>query len=121
MQQRNKFLLNNSITIRKIIAGLLLVLFAFGMTPKITLHDLVATHTDSRIKKKNTDPTSSQIAKSTFNCQCDNLVSESPFETIPLAVTHAAELIYSTFQANNGAATYSTTLFLFGFRGPPSR
>ena len=97
------------------------MLFAFGMTPKITLHDLVATHTDSRVKQKNTDTTSSQLAKSSFNCQCDNLVSESPFETIPLAATHAAELIYSTFQANKGAATYSTTLFLFGFRGPPSR
>ncbi len=98
----------------------MLVLFAFGMTPKITLHDLVATHSDSRIKQKNTDIASSQIAKSSFNCQCDNLVSESPFETIPLTATHTAEIIYSTFQTNKGSAIYSATLFLFGFRGPPS-
>ena len=97
------------------------MLFAFGMTPKITLHDLVATHTDSRVKQKNTDTTSSQLAKSSFNCQCDNLVSESPFETIPLIATHTTEIIYSAFQANKCAAIYSTTLFLFGFRGPPSR
>jgi len=63
--------------IRKISAVFLLVLFALCVTPKKTLHDLVANHKDSPFASS----TSAQqlSSNSGFRCNCDDLVVESPF------------------------------------------
>jgi hypothetical protein len=55
------------------------VLFAFSITPKIVLHNLVANHKDGKTKTSLPDAYSTQLSKASFNCQCDNLISESPF------------------------------------------
>lgn len=63
--------------IRKILAVVMLNVFAFSVTPKIILHNLVADHRDTpRSQNHSKDQ---QLSKTGFNCNCDNLVVESPF------------------------------------------
>jgi len=63
--------------IRQFLAGVLLIIFAFSITPKKALHDWLANHTD-----KTSTPLlghGAVISTAGFNCDCDNLVAESPF------------------------------------------
>ena len=63
--------------IRRLLAVVMLGLFAFSITPKIILHDVVANHKDTPYKsnyEKN-----AELNKAGFNCTCDNLVVDSPF------------------------------------------
>jgi len=56
----------------------MLVVFAFAITPKRLLHNLVANHKDTTTYSKLTDG-KTELSKSGFNCQVDNLVATSPF------------------------------------------
>ena len=55
----------------------MLIVFAFSVTPRILLHSLVADHRDT--PRKHNNSTEQQLSKTGFNCNCDNLVVESPF------------------------------------------
>lgn len=55
----------------------MLAVFAFSITPKIILHNVVANHKDTPLAS-NTEK-NAQVTKAGFNCNCDNLVVESPF------------------------------------------
>jgi len=55
----------------------MLVVFAFAITPKRFLHNLVANHNDTTYRKLTTGKT--ELSKAGFNCQVDNLVATSPF------------------------------------------
>ena len=63
--------------IQKTLAVLLLAVFALSITPKLTLHQLVADHTDLVTAIDNTD--SEKVSTAGFKCDCDQLVAESPF------------------------------------------
>jgi hypothetical protein len=65
-------------------AGLLLLLFAFSITPKKTLHSFFADHKDTPIQAIDwTNVDKAQLSVAGYNCHVDNLVVESPFvETI---------------------------------------
>jgi len=65
-------------TIQRILSGFLLVLFAFSITPKKVLHDLVANHRDSH-SKTCADNSTTKIVKAGYNCNTEDLVAESPF------------------------------------------
>lgn len=96
------------------------MLFAYGITPKITLHNLVASHRDGKVKKSLPDPNSTQLSKAGFNCQCDNLIIESPFvaETESLVIT--AQVGYAVFCDAFVADVYSSAVFSYSLRGPPA-
>lgn len=108
-------------TIRHVLAAIFLVLFAYGITPKITWHNLVATHKDGRTKCALPDPFSTQLSKASFNCQCDNLIIESPFvaEIMPLVVTPPVP-VYPVFADAFAADVFSSALLGHSLRGPPA-
>lgn len=102
--------------IQRIIALFMLVLFAFSITPKKFLHDLVANHHDI---KYSAGQTNAQLSKTGFNCQTDNLVVESPFENtlsapeifVPSVYIHLNESLTKTF--------FSFNNIISALRGPP--
>jgi hypothetical protein len=120
LQQRNKTILANSTQIRSVLAGIFLVLFAFGITPRLTLHNLVANHKDGRLKSSLPDPNSNQLSKAGFNCQCDNTIIESPFlqETVSqFVITVSAFEAYKNIFTEN---VFSSQEYCSSLRGPPA-
>jgi hypothetical protein len=105
--------------IRKFIAGLFLVIFALGVTPKITLHNLVADHQDGRIKSNFSDPFSTQLSKSSFNCQVDNLISESPFVAAEAVEIEKTSTHFPTLLTPLSERVYAALHYSYGRRGPP--
>ena len=66
-------------TIRKIIALLMLVVFAFSITSQKSVHDLVAKHSDQVKCNVHKSAPIDQVEKSSIHCAHDNLVVASPF------------------------------------------
>jgi hypothetical protein len=112
--------LQKPLTIRNILAGFFLLLFAFCITPKRTLHNLVANHTDGGIGAKSKGPYQSQIGRLGFNCQVDNLICESPF--IDDTQTSFTVLLSSfvPYREKQTVSFYSSAFFCSGLRGPPA-
>ncbi len=106
-------------SIQKLVAGLLLVLFAFGITPKRTLHNLVADHRDGKVAVIFHDHTGTELSKAAFNCQCENLISESPFVTETYAFTKASPVYFTTYAYGAIDRPATTAIFSSGLRGPP--
>jgi hypothetical protein len=103
--------------IRNVLATLMLAVLAFSVTPKILLHNLVADHKDTPIKSNCSNQ--EQFSKAGFNCNCDNLVVESPFvnDFIPVDLSIAKQFVQQqTFFKNN---FHSLHYFYFELRGPP--
>jgi hypothetical protein len=101
-----------------VLAGFMLAVFAFSITPKIILHNVVANHKDTPFAsnfEKN-----AQFSKAGFNCSCDNLVVESPFtdDYDPLHV------IINTFypaQIIKDVNSFDNTVYFYpALRGPPA-
>lgn len=105
--------------IKKFSAVFLLLVLAFGIAPKRAVHNLIATHRDGQAKPVRKSDSSSSINRATFNCQCDNLIIESPFLPGPLAAVPA---FLPAVAPMNGRAAF-TSAFIeavsFGLRGPP--
>jgi len=95
----------------------MLLLFAFSITPKLLLHDLVANHKDTPLKSSSNKTQQFDVAG--FNCGCDNLVVESPFVQNFIA----AEILIPSFYSqhiNPGIKNFiSVKQFYVGLRGPP--
>ena len=96
------------------------MLFAYVITPKITLHNLVASHRDGRGKTSLPDANSTQLSKAGFNCQCDNLIIESPFVAETKALVITPQISYPVFCDAFVADVYSSTVFHYSLRGPPA-
>jgi hypothetical protein len=105
--------------IRKVVAGLLLVVFAFGITPKRTLHNLVADHRDGKAVAVTHDHSGQELSKAAFNCQCENLISESPFVSESYTVRSVSPVYFTSYTHGTVEEPYSSELFCFGLRGPP--
>lgn len=107
-------------TLRKIVAGLLLFIFAFSITPQKTWHDVVAKHSDPTHCSVHKDLPIAQVEKSTLHCSYDNLVVASPFiyycfELEPVFLGKA-RLINTPFTS----FYYSPSYFKEDSRGPPA-
>jgi len=103
--------------IRNVLAGLVMAVFAFSVTPKILLHDLVADHKDTPIKPNHSNQ--EQISKAGFNCNCDNLVVESPFlhDFTPIDLSIEKHFAKQPIFFKN--KFFSLQHFYFKLRGPP--
>ncbi|MEI6190064.1 MAG: hypothetical protein WCP61_06560 [Chitinophagia bacterium] len=66
-------------TIRQFIALVMLVVFAFSITPQKSVHDLVAKHADPTKCSVHKDAPIAQVENSSIHCAYDNLVVASPF------------------------------------------
>lgn len=106
------------IAIYKSLAGFMLVLFAFSITPKLILHDLFARHKDLAAVSSSDDL--ARISLSGFRCNCENLVVESPFvaEITNFEIEPRRDL--SSPPAGAVSEFHNATHFFPEFRGPPS-
>ncbi|HTB52809.1 MAG TPA: hypothetical protein VK718_08535 [Ferruginibacter sp.] len=103
--------------IRSSVAGLLLVLFAFSVTPRNILHELFANHTDETTLSKKSD--AAQLKKLDLLCKCDNLVVESPFIESIIHFECASFQPFSQHPIITSYFFYSPQYFFFEHRGPP--
>lgn len=104
--------------IQIIASGFLLLIFIFSVTPKIFLHNCVANHKDSAPKSAGSHQ--QQLGNTSFNCNCDNIVSESPFTS---QYYHFELTAFQSFPVKpqiKSAPFYSSPYFFFPLRGPPS-
>ncbi|MES2372310.1 MAG: hypothetical protein V4557_07010 [Bacteroidota bacterium] len=109
----------SSSTIHRLLAGICLVLFAYSITPKIVLHNLVANHKDGKTKASLPDRYSTQLSKSSFNCQCDNLISESPFvDEVPSSFV-LLKISFAAYKNVFVEEVHSTQRYCSALRGPP--
>jgi hypothetical protein len=105
-------------SIRKILAALMLVLFAFSVTPKLLLHNLVANHKDTPVKCSANNNAQFNIAG--FNCGCDNLVVESPFVENSVTAEIITQQVFSQYINTEVKNFISVNQFYSELRGPPS-
>lgn len=97
---------------------MMLIVFAFSVTPKKILHDLVANHTDKSIGSATSPVT--KISTNGFVCKCDNLVAESPFTEGTQEFVLPAIRVFDVRQAGVLYHFYATDRFFFSLRGPPA-
>jgi hypothetical protein len=119
LQQCNKIFLAKSFHIQKLLTIFLMGLFAFAITPKLTLHNLVANHKDGRTKTSLPDASTTQLSKASFNCQCDNPVTESPFLADSQTPDSSKPVFFQDILNIYTVSQYSAVHFCFGLRGPP--
>ena len=94
------------------------MVFALGITPKRTLHSVVANHKDAAAKS--TKPAQGpELSRSGFNCQLDNLVCESPFTPEASSFYISATEVFPVYLNHFVSAQYSFEHPSFGLRGPP--
>ncbi|MEO6289464.1 MAG: hypothetical protein ABIO76_06065 [Ginsengibacter sp.] len=111
--------MRQNIYIRKLFAITLMVVFALSITPTKVLHSFFADHTDASLNKTYSSKNPG-LSVAGFNCQCNNLVVESPF-TIQYFV--AATDIFEIYDFNKQAFAPDFNCadhFFFELRGPPS-
>ena len=98
------------------VSGWLLILFAFSITPKIYLHDVIATHKDSSF---NISEKATQVSKKGIHCDCNSLVVISPF----LSESNSVQLTPLSFFVDNNCKVnkcfYSVDVYVSSLRGPP--
>jgi hypothetical protein len=119
LRQPKKNNLESNLIIRKLLAGFLLVVFAFGITPKRTLHNLLADHKDGKTSAS-ARPVGTVLARASFNCQCDNLISESPFVSDSVAEEITATNLFPVFITGGIQQPVSSSPLSFSLRGPPA-
>ncbi len=105
-------------TIKRLSAGVLLLLFMFSITPKIFVHALVAGHKDVHLSigQEGTD----QLNKASFHCDVENLVVELPYLYCPFSFQLEVLRVFRDHQTRPAPQFYSPDHFIFGLRGPPA-
>lgn len=96
----------------------MLILFAFSITPKQFLHDLVADHQDTIACRD--DLAAHHIHSAGFYCSCDNLVAESVFIGTGNFIELSAPLVFIEKQPAFVADYHYTAAFFSELRGPPA-
>lgn len=104
--------------LRRSVAGILLVLFAFSTMPKKLLHDWIVNHKDGVVVKKSAG--ADEISKAGFNCNIQNLVAESPFTSDSASITFDVPLVYNPVAGSFSSQVHSAAVFFYSLRGPPS-
>ncbi len=106
--------------IKTLSALLLLLVFAFSITPKKSWHDLIATHEDG--KKPNDDQTAkgSQLHKLVIHCSCDLQVAESPFIAVYLGLQLGLPPVTTINYIGSNQDSHVQQTHFYGLRGPPA-
>jgi hypothetical protein len=107
-------------TIKQIIAGFMLLLFAFSITPKRQIHDLVASHQDTKPGRYLLANNTAQVHKSGINCNCDQLIVESPFLGTVSSEQSKAVVFQNEFYQKPLCFSFIAPLVEIGLRGPPA-
>jgi hypothetical protein len=111
--------MHNHPIIRRFFAGLLLLLFVFGSTPKKTLHDFFAHHTDLSARRVG-DTHAAQIIDKGFSCNCESLVVVFPFtETLGTPELIAPSFTWPVRSSEIRNTFHQVLVRYSGLRGPP--
>ncbi len=106
-----------SLIIKKTVAAVLLIVFAFSITPTIVFHNWLADHADS--VKKTACSTGEQYGKITYNCKCDHIVAKSPFADISNEIQFTSNRLFSPVKIEKTISFVSAPYSFFLLRGPP--
>jgi hypothetical protein len=109
-------LFGRSALFKKVSAALVLAVFILAVTPKITLHNWFANHTDKVANGPASDKT--QLSKAGYNCKVDNLVAEGHFITNSAVVIINVPVFYS-FVSYKLPGCPPGQVFYTALRGPP--
>lgn len=104
--------------LRRFLAGFLLLLFAFSITPKKVLHDWMVSHTDGLGAAPQSELV--QVSKAGFNCDCQQLVAESPFLSDSQAIDLNLSREYFTVPRAYYCPVHTIAFFSHSLRGPPA-
>ena len=94
----------------------MLLIFAFSITPKLFLHDLIVHHKDTPV----TSGKDAQIGQTGFRCDCENQVVELPFIDGVASFQLIVQGCFRSYQIRSAHQYYSFPRFNFGLRGPPA-
>ncbi len=105
--------------IRSILAGIMLLVFAFSITPQQNIHDFVAKHVDPTSCKVHKNLPIDQVENASIHCSFDQLVVTSPFVhyNFEIALTIPELVIVKNDTPISFVA--NTSLSHFDSRGPP--
>lgn len=95
----------------------MMLIFAFSITPKIILHDLVTDHKDI---SPHSPGNSVQVTKSGFHCDRESLVVVLPYLNYKVSIHLDIFKAFRIYQTGAGYQSYSCPHFIFGLRGPPA-
>jgi|GEM_PF-2227797 len=109
-------LLNTSGLARKLGTLLVLSVFVLAITPKITLHNWFAHHTDT--PSSGTATTKTEIGKAGYHCNVDNVVAEGHFLATSVAQTIQLHAI-SSFTTYRLPVIHFAAIPPRSPRGPP--
>ena len=108
--------MRGQITIQRVLAFAMLLIFMFSITPKKYLHDLVADHTDFyglSLKGKAT------LSQSGLNCHAEDLVVSTPFIESTGCPDFSIKPLYKDSHATDLLFQYTQSLTAKDSRGPP--
>jgi hypothetical protein len=105
--------------IKRTVSLLLLLIFAFSITPKQWIHELVFKHKD--VYTNCTDGyTRAHLHQSGFHCELDNIVVLSPFVSDISTVELKVPLVHFVYYSRNVNSFHSAGYFFSDLRGPPA-
>ncbi len=107
-------------TIRKFIAVMMLVVFAFSITPQKSIHDVVAKHIDPTNCSVHNNLPIEQIEKEELHCTFDFQVATTPFATYDFSIILQPPFVAQTRDTFFLAAPISRLAIISDSRGPPS-
>ena len=94
----------------------MLIVFAFSVTPRKYLHDLVATHKDTFF---NSTDGVLIFHKASVNCHTENVVAESPFANDAINITISGPLVFVKKQPPVIVSCLTVITCFSRLRGPP--
>jgi hypothetical protein len=118
LQQSSKYFLVQKSIIQQLLAGFMLLVFSFSITPKKFLHNAIADHKD-KVTVAGTG-NNSRLSHAGFICKCDNLVAESPFTNEHTYFNFTPAPLFSVQKTIALYYFYSSAVFFFELRGPPA-
>ncbi|MBS1918902.1 MAG: hypothetical protein JST17_01485 [Bacteroidetes bacterium] len=105
--------------LKSVTSLLLLLIFAFSITPKQWIHEWVFQHKD--VYTRCTDGSfKTHLHQSGFHCELDNIVVLSPFISEIASIESNAPLVHSVYYSRNIITLNSNNYFFFDLRGPPA-
>lgn len=107
-------------TIRQLIALVMLVVFAFSITPQQVVHDMVAKHLDPTVCDVHKDVPVDQVENAKLHCTFDFQVATTPFVDYHFDITFASPVVAKTRNTIFIAAPISYLVLASDSRGPPA-
>lgn len=107
-------------TLKQFLALVMLVVFAFSITPQKSIHDLVAKHIDPTSCSVHKDLPIEQIEKAELHCTFDFQVATTPFVEYDFSIDIKAPIAAPAKDALFVVAPIAQLAIVSDSRGPPA-